>query len=263
MHLSFAFVQGLLIAGAAASRQGHRRVQRQGSEDGREGPVEPDTAPDCTFFDTARSASDDCAHFSSWWGISEEDFIRMNPSVKSDCSGIKIGNSYCVEVNYGIPPPTTTTAAPSSTAAPKPTQTQPGLIESCTKFYQAKSGDICVNIAASFGTFTFSDFLAWNPAVREDCSALLAGWYYCVEAPKPPTPTSATPTETCNPTAPTPTQPGLICGCTNFYQVSEGDTCAVIIDKFDLGENFYRWNANYGSQCEYLYLGYYVCIGVE
>jgi hypothetical protein len=74
MHFSLSLLQGLLIAGAAASRQ---RIHRQGSEDGREGPVEPDTAADCTYFDTARSASDDCAHFASWWGISEEDFIRM------------------------------------------------------------------------------------------------------------------------------------------------------------------------------------------
>lgn len=74
MHLSLPLLQGLLIAGAAASRQ---RIQRQGSDDGREGPVEPDTAADCTFFDTARSAADDCAHFASWWGISEEDFIKM------------------------------------------------------------------------------------------------------------------------------------------------------------------------------------------
>ncbi|EAQ88804.1 hypothetical protein CHGG_05423 [Chaetomium globosum CBS 148.51] len=261
MHLSLPLLQGLLIAGAAATRQ---RIQRQGSEDGREGPVEPDTAADCTFFDTARSASDNCAHFASFWGISEQDFIQWNPSVKSDCSGIKVGNSYCIEVNYGIPPTPTTTAAPSSTAAPKPTQTQYGLIDSCTEFYEAKSGDICVSIASSFGTFTWPDFLLWNPAVGDDCSRLYAGWYYCVDAPeRAPTPTSVMPVETCNPTAPTPTQPGPICGCTKWYQVEEGDTCSVIINKFDLGENFYKWNSNFGSQCEYLYLGYYVCIGVE
>lgn len=188
----------------------------------------------------------------------------QNPSVKSDCSGIKVGNSYCIEVNYGIPPTPTTTAAPSSTAAPKPTQTQYGLIDSCTEFYEAKSGDICVSIASSFGTFTWPDFLLWNPAVGDDCSRLYAGWYYCVDAPeRAPTPTSVVPVETCNPTAPTPTQPGPICGCTKWYQVEEGDTCSVIINKFDLGENFYKWNSNFGSQCEYLYLGYYVCIGVE
>jgi hypothetical protein len=196
--------------------------------------------------------------------------LSQNPSVKADCSGIQIGNSYCIEVNYGVPPPpTTTTAAPSSTATPKPSPTQSGLIDSCTKFYRAVPGDYCVKIAADFGTFSFADFLAWNPAVRSDCSGLLAGWYYCVEAPKPTAPTTTTttsssgPTETCNPTAPTPTQPVAVCGCAKWHEVVSGDTCAVIIQKYGLdGEDFYRWNSNVGGQCELLLLGYYVCVGV-
>lgn len=37
--------------------------------------VEPGTNPDCTFFDTAYSESDDCAYFEDFWGISHEDFV--------------------------------------------------------------------------------------------------------------------------------------------------------------------------------------------
>ncbi|KXX76783.1 hypothetical protein MMYC01_209123 [Madurella mycetomatis] len=254
----------VLIAAAAASRDGFKRGRRQGSEDGREGPIEPDTASDCTYFDTVHTPSDNCTYFEQWWGISHEDFIKWNPSVEPDCSGIKIGNSYCVEVNWGIPSTTTTTAAPTSTTTPKPSPTQPGLIDTCTKFYRAVSGDICVGIAAAYGNFTFADFLAWNPAVGQDCSGLRAGWYYCVQGPKTPTTvtSSPTPTETCNPTAPTPTQPVAICGCTKWHEIVSGDTCSVIIQQYELnGEDFYRWNSNVGAGCELLWLGYYVCVG--
>ena len=76
MHLLSPLLHGLLIAAVAASRDGHKRTRRQGSDDNREGPVEPDTASDCTYFDTARSASDNCAHFEAWWGTSHEDFVK-------------------------------------------------------------------------------------------------------------------------------------------------------------------------------------------
>lgn len=76
MQLWFALLHWLLIAAAAASRDGRKTVRRQGSEDGREGPIEPDTASDCTYFDTAHSPSDNCTHFEEWWAISHEDFVK-------------------------------------------------------------------------------------------------------------------------------------------------------------------------------------------
>lgn len=35
--------------------------------------------------------------------------LPENPSVKDDCSGIQVGYSYCVEINYGDPTTTTGT----------------------------------------------------------------------------------------------------------------------------------------------------------
>ena len=152
----------------------------------------------------------------------------------------------------------------TSTVPAKPSPTQPGLTSQCTKFYKAVSGDICVGIAAAFGTFTFADFLAWNPAVDQDCSGLRAGWYYCVEAPKggATATVSAAPTETCNPTAPTPTQPVAVCGCKKWHEIVKGDTCSGIIEEYGIGEGFYKWNSRVGGTCELLLLGYYVCVGV-
>ncbi len=157
-----------------------------------------------------------------------------------------------------------TVPSATSTVSAKPRPTQAGLTSQCTKFYRAVSGDICVGIAAAFGTFNFADFLAWNPAVGQDCSGLRAGWYYCVEAPKggATATVSLTPTETCNPTAPTPTQPVAICGCKKWHEIVKGDTCATIDEEYGLGEGFYKWNSNIGGSCELLLLGYYVCVGV-
>ncbi|RYP17573.1 hypothetical protein DL765_004428 [Monosporascus sp. GIB2] len=97
--------QGLLGAGAALNIQEQRAVRRQ------DGPIDPGTAPDCTCYDTAYDESMDCQYFEDSWSLSHADFVNYNPSVKDDCSGIKVGNSYCVEVNYGFPRPTTVSSS--------------------------------------------------------------------------------------------------------------------------------------------------------
>ncbi|KAF2466140.1 uncharacterized protein BDR25DRAFT_377868 [Lindgomyces ingoldianus] len=349
MRISF-FVASLLFVAPAASLR--TKVERQ------DGPVDPGTAPDCTYFDTALDISYTCNFFEKSWSISHTDFVDWNPSVKSDCSGLKIGNSYCVEVNYGLPRPTSKTTSsspsktptPTATGSPKPSPTQKGLINTCTKFYKALKDDNCNAIVATYGTFTLSDFLAWNPAVGSDCGGLWIDYYYCVGVPgtptakptsKPPsttptksagpsptqsgivancqkyykavsgdncqkvvdkygtfsladflkwnpavgadcgglwldyyycvavpgTPTvkpsstSLKPTPTCNPTAPTPTQPGAVCGCKKWHKVADGNTCDEIIKQYGITKaNFNRWNPNVGSDCKTLWLGYYVCV---
>ena len=161
-----------------------------------------------------------------------------------------------------LPNPTPTATATSTTSAP-PSPTQFGLTPFCTKFYRAVSGDICVSIAERFGT-TFPEFLAWNPAVGELCEGLIAGWYYCVAAPAVTATTmtsTAQPTETCNPAAPKPTMPvEAQCGCKKWHEIVSGDTCAGIIQKYDLGEGLYKWNK--GLNCDLLWVGYFVCVGV-
>ncbi|KAK3903721.1 hypothetical protein C8A05DRAFT_14335 [Staphylotrichum tortipilum] len=152
---------------------------------------------------------------------------------------------------------------PTATSISVPSPTQPGLTPACTKFYLAVSGDVCVVIAERFGT-TFPDFLAWNPAVGEQCQHLIAGWYYCVAAPKvtaTATSSTAQPTETCNPAAPKPTMLVEVkCGCKKWHEIVNGDTCSGIIQKYGIGEGLYNWNK--GLNCGLLWVGYYVCVGV-
>ncbi|KAM5483085.1 hypothetical protein MaudMau93_006483 [Microsporum audouinii] len=159
-----------------------------------------------------------------------------------DCSGIKVGNSYCVEVNNGNPPsstsvPTSTTMPPTSTmspaGSPKPSPTQEGLIDTCQRFYKAETGDTCDIIQRKFNIFSLEQLISWNPAVMSDCKSLWAGYYYCIGIPGTPTSappvTSATFTSTLTtptPTGPTPTQPGIISTCNRYHQAISGDTCS-------------------------------------
>jgi LysM repeat protein len=47
--------------------------------------------------------------------------------------------------------------------------------------------------------------------------------------------------------------------------VSSGDTCQVIVDKYKTFtlKDFYSWNPDIGTSCQWLLLEYYVCIGVK
>lgn len=104
------------------------------------GPIPPGTLSGCTYFYTSVTG-DTCASIASSWWITLQQFITYNPSVKSDCSGLIVGDSYCVEENYGkgpastsTPPAAATTTAATSTvtraAGPSPTQT--GITSQCT-----------------------------------------------------------------------------------------------------------------------------------
>lgn len=106
---------------------------------------------DCTFNYTSVQG-DTCASIASDWGITPQQLLSYNPSLKTDCSGLKVGNSYCVEENFGHGPasPSTTSislTSPASIASvtskivisvtsvastgPKPTQA--GLTSKCTR----------------------------------------------------------------------------------------------------------------------------------
>ncbi|OLN88297.1 LysM domain-containing protein-like protein 1 [Colletotrichum chlorophyti] len=227
----------------------------------------------CTFTWVAVEG-ETCASMSSDWGIALSQFIALNPSVGPDCeNGLTVGQEYCVEGE--LEPVTTSSAAfstrassapVSTTSGPSaPSPTQPGLIDSCTVFYQVASGDTCdVIISKHGGSFSLSDFYTWNPAVGTACTGLWLGYYVCVGIPGTPTgaPT-AVPSSTSGPNIPSPTQAGLISTCSRFHLVESGNTCEVIVSQYGIAlGDFYEWNPAVGSACTGLWLGYYVCIGV-
>ncbi|KAJ3542866.1 hypothetical protein NM208_g3877 [Fusarium decemcellulare] len=52
--------------------------------------------------------------------------------------------------------------------------------DDCKLWYYANGEDTCDAIAAIFGTFTTEDFIAWNPSVLKDCSAIANYVWYCI-----------------------------------------------------------------------------------
>ncbi|RKK66494.1 hypothetical protein BFJ69_g15358 [Fusarium oxysporum] len=266
MHFSSIIVQGILATGVTAARI--KKVRRDIVP---KGPTDPGITSKCTYYDTWFEDGIDCDLWLSDWNITPAQFTQYNLTVGKNCSGIKEGHSYCVEVNHGQPeePEVTSTKAsePKPTKEPKPSPTQDGLIKSCTSFYQAKKGDTCPKIIANYGTFDFDTFFKWNPAIKDDCSGIWANNWYCVGVPGAPTAaptkvagTSTTPKPT-GPSKPSTTQDGLIDSCVSFHQAGKGETCAKIVSNFGTFDfdTFFEWNPAVGKDCSGIWAGYYYC----
>jgi hypothetical protein len=62
---------------------------------------------------------------------------------------------------------TSATAAPTGNDAHKPHQD--GIAADCNNWFMPKAADNlsngCSDVVKKFGTFTFADFLKWNPAI--------------------------------------------------------------------------------------------------
>ncbi|KAH6717692.1 hypothetical protein BKA61DRAFT_716055 [Leptodontidium sp. MPI-SDFR-AT-0119] len=237
----------------------------------------PDTVQDCSYWDIATSRST-CADFATIWAISLADFVTYNPSVGTSCQ-LTVGNSYCVERNFGNPPvatststsakPTSTTSAGNGVSTPSPIQA--GMTTNCNSFYLTKSGDDCAGILSKFGV-SLAQFYAWNPAVGSTCTGLWLDTYVCVGAigfvtsTVTKTTTSAVVTTTAagnGISTPTPIQTGMATNCNTFYLVKANDECGTIASSKGISlANFYSWNPAVGSSCGSLWLDTYVCVNV-
>lgn len=162
-----------------------------------------------------------------------EEFFAMNPTVKSDCTGLNVGTYYCYESpsvnNNGdgtstgpiatVSATTTGSGTPTSTSAGvtgtngvvTPTPTQTGMVGNCNKFHFVTSADTgCYDLAAAEG-ISLDNFYTWNPAVGTDCSHFITGVYVCVgTGSSSPSTTTSKPVTTTSAgnglSTPTPTQ---------------------------------------------------------
>ncbi|KAF2207641.1 carbohydrate-binding module family 50 protein [Cercospora zeae-maydis SCOH1-5] len=229
-------------------------------------PTQGGLTPDCQSFYLVQSG-DFCQGIVDQYGtFSLSQFYSWNPAIGNSCGGLQAGYYVCVGV-AGTP----TTRPSSTTAAPTPTPTgpqpqQPGIINTCQRYYLVQQGDFCQAIVDQYGTFSLSQFYSWNPAVGNNCGGLQAGYYVCVGVPGTPTtrPTSSSATPTPTPTGPQPQQPGIITTCQRYYLVQPGDFCQAIVDRYGAFslQQFYTWNPAVGNNCGGLQSGYYVCVGV-
>ncbi|EGX93831.1 Peptidoglycan-binding lysin domain [Cordyceps militaris CM01] len=187
-----------------------------------------------------------CASIMDLYYLDIDTFYKMNPTIKSDCTGLAAGTFYCVSMwpGGGLDPAvlddddddsylTTTpgSSTPSRPSTPSPVQT--GMVSGCNKFYKVVLGDGCYNIAHAEG-FDLDDFYLWNPAVKNDCTGLQVNVY-----------------------------DGMVDDCAKFYQVKSGDGCWAIVHdaNIDLGD-FLKWNPAVHNDCTGLQENVHVCVGV-
>ncbi|KAF7173330.1 hypothetical protein CNMCM5623_005526 [Aspergillus felis] len=129
-----------------------------------------------------------CQDMAIKYGITLDEFYKLNPALNGDCSGLWAGYAYCVGVpGLATSSPTITTTGSTSTTASSTacaTVTPPGPTQSnipctCNKYLMQADGVYCYDMAAEEG-ITLEQLYEWNPSLNGDCSGLWPGYAYCV-----------------------------------------------------------------------------------
>ncbi|KAK6987472.1 hypothetical protein R3P38DRAFT_2661607 [Favolaschia claudopus] len=199
------------------------------------------TTAHCAQYYTIVSG-DTCPGVESKFFIDDSMFKSLNPGINTQCTNIVLGLAYCV---FSIFPPDT------STPTGPPGNVAPGTItEGCTQYYTVVSGDGCASIESKFN-LTLSQFIAMNPEINTGCTNLALAEAYCVASSNS---TSGGP--------PANVAPGTITeGCTEYYTVVSGDSCASIESKFHLTlSQFIAMNPEINSGCTNLALAEAYCV---
>lgn len=229
-------------------------------------PIQAGMTHGCTKFYKVKER-DSCQEIAKDNGIPIDDFLSWNPAVGKDCMTLKYDFYVCVGKLKS-------TTRPTSSRPATPTPTQTGMTDKCTEFHMVKEGETCEQIAND-SSISRADFFAWNPAVGEDCMALRYGFYVCVGKsltayPSPsssmlPTPTSTTSsvstTINTDGATPTPTQTGMVPGCTKFHKVKKGEYCEKIADDYSISlDDLIKLNPDVGKECRNLKYDFYLCV---
>ena len=219
-------------------------------------PIQSGMVNSCNKFHKIRTTTT-CQGIADYNKISISDFYKWNPKVKDDCSNLELGAYACAGVIEStlttIPTATTTT---NGISTPMPTQS--GMVANCNKFHLVRTTTTCQGIA-DYNKISITDFYKWNPKVNSACSNLVLGAYACAGIIG----SSATSTSTTNNgvSTPTPTQTGMVAGCTKFHFVGAKTTCQGILDYDKITiQQFYKWNPAVKDDCTNLLSNTYACI---
>ncbi|KAJ6030995.1 hypothetical protein N7540_001727 [Penicillium herquei] len=162
----------------------------------------------------------------------------------------------------------TATASTTSSFVTPPAETVSGTTPECYEWYVVQSGDGCDTIESEYG-LTEAEFIALNTYIDTACDNLWPGYSYCVSGIPIASITSSTQIVTGTSTAsgtittPTPTQTGMVSGCTKFYEAQSGDGCwAISVDEDITEDEFIDWNPAVGADCTGLWPDYYYCVAV-
>ncbi|KAI2720884.1 hypothetical protein CBS147332_4124 [Penicillium roqueforti] len=225
--------------------------------------TEPSTVSNCNCFTgiySYQSGDYECANIADDFDITEAELIAWNPWLATDCDANLYANlasgdmrAVCIGVNSTVSATTTNPSTASATATTSAVPTQTGYIDGCQEFYTVESGDDCSTMEAEFGV-TLAQLYAWNPSIGSTCTGLWLGYAYCVKGPA----------ATASTTASAPTQTGIVSNCNEYHTVVSKDSCAAVESEYGVTfAQLYEWNPAIGSDCEYLNVGYAICVGVS
>ncbi|EWC46485.1 hypothetical protein DRE_04208 [Drechslerella stenobrocha 248] len=217
-------------------------------------PIGANTTKDCKKW-TLVKAGETCQAIIARNGalkLSVADLFRWNPSIKADCTAMLAGHYICI-TGPGAPSPTVSTPPSNGTPSPIGANTT----KDCKKWTLVKAGETCQAIIARNGALKLSvaDLFRWNPSIKADCTAMLAGHYICITGPAGPKPPAGEPT-------PSPVQPGTVKNCKTWAYVKDGQTCKDVLARFpkiNLAK-LVAWNPAIGKDCTKLWARSYVCV---
>ncbi|KAF4336893.1 hypothetical protein FBEOM_9240 [Fusarium beomiforme] len=224
-------------------------------------PIQDGMVANCNKFHQVKSTTT-CEGIANYDKIELSDFYKWNPKVNEACTNLNLGAWVCV----GLLTSSTTTSKATTTSSGNgittPTAIQAGMVSNCNKFHLVKSTTTCQGIV-DYDKITMADFLKWNTGIKSSCSNLELGTYACVGVIGG---TSSSSTQTTTKTTggvstPTPTQTGMVNGCTKFHYVQSTTTCQGILDydKITL-KQLYKWNPAVKSDCSGLWAKTWVCV---
>jgi hypothetical protein len=234
-------------------------------------PTQPGMVTNCAKFHWIATGVT-CGQVISFQKITLADFVKWNPTVGNDCTGMQANVNVCVGIIGGTTTtPTTISTKPSSTTTPgngvaTPQPTQPGMVTNCAKFHWIATGVTCGQVI-SFQKITLADFVKWNPTVGNDCTGMQANVNVCVGIIGATTTPTTTPTPTTSAgngiQTPQPTQPGMVTNCKKFHYAETGVVCSQITSYNNISlADFVKWNSGVGSDCKNMWAKTYTCVGV-
>ncbi|KAJ4184126.1 hypothetical protein NW767_012172 [Fusarium falciforme] len=220
-------------------------------------PIQSGMVSNCNKFHIVGKTTT-CQGIADYNKISISDFYKWNAGIKSDCSNLELGAYACAGVIEASQPVTTPKPTTTGNGISTPTPIQSGMVSNCNKFHVIGKTTTCQGIV-DYNKITMANFLKWNTGVNSGCTNLGLGNHMCVGviAGSEPTPTKTTG----GVVTPTPTQAGMIQGCTKFHPVSSTTTCEGILNynKISLAQ-FYKWNPAVKSDCSNLWKDTYACV---
>ncbi|KAL2807585.1 hypothetical protein BJX63DRAFT_436907 [Aspergillus granulosus] len=240
-------------------------------------PLAPGTWSNCStytyYIAPARNTSmvNACYVVASIYDVDMTDFVSRNPSLSYDedaadpnhCQ-LKPGYQYCLQLtkathNNSNQHDNKWTGHEHGT---KWRADSDGMTTNCGAFYLVETGNGCYDIATA-NNIAIDQLYTWNPALNGDCTGLYPDYYICVGLVGSTTTTTTTTTASGGVSTPTPTQAGMVSGCTSFYYVQSGDGCYDIAANNGIAlDNMYVWNPALNGDCSGLWPEYYICVGV-